>query len=94
MATVVDARGRWERMLKNNDNPKLWQAINWRGEQRECDNNNDSKLSNDTFKSYFEEIYNPTTTNHLEVRNLSTQVTISVLDEPISKVEVETQMKC
>lgn len=94
VATVVDARSRWERMLENNDNPKLWQAINWRNELRECDNNNDSKPSDDTFKSYFEEIFNPTNTNHLEVSKLSTQVTIPVLDEPISPVEVETKMKC
>ncbi len=93
MAGVADTRGRWERMLEDNDHAKLWQAINWRGELTECDNSNDSKPSDDTFKTYFGEIFNPPHTEYQGVRELFKQVTIPVLDEPIMQVEIEAQIK-
>ena len=90
---MADARGRWERMLENNDHAKLWQAINWGGELTECDNSNKSKPSDDTFKTYFEEIFNPPNTEYLDVNELFTQITIPVLDQPISPAAIEVQIK-
>ena len=90
---VADARGRWERMLEDNDHVKLWQAINWRGELTGDDNNNDFKPSDDTFKTYFEEIFNLPNTEYLYVNDLLTQVTIPVLNKSIRAAEVEAQIK-
>ena len=44
------------------------------------------------FKSHFEDILNPDLINHV-VTDITTDVTISILDEEISIVEVQEQIK-
>lgn len=69
---MVDVRRSWERMLEDNDQAKQLQAIKWRCELTESDNCNDSKPSDDTVKTYFEEIFSPPNTEYLDMSELFT----------------------
>ena len=84
---------RWHTMIQNNDDAKLWSAINWRGELTDTPFNENTKPSDDTFKTYFEDIFNPPNTVYPDLNDLHSQITIPVLDEPITTIEVDTQIK-
>lgn len=80
-------------MLEDNDHANLWQAINWLGELTDAIDHDNDKPSDDAFKTYFEDIFNPPNVESLDENGLHTQVTILVLDEPIIVNEVETHIK-
>ncbi len=83
--------GRWERLLGDRDDSRVWKAINWKGEFV-AGNKEGSCPSSDEFKAHFEDILNPHVSNHDDTE-VTTDVTIPVLDEQISAVEVQEQMK-
>lgn len=83
--------GRWERLLSDRDDSRVWKAINWKGEFA-SENNDKLCPSSDEFKAHFETILNPTVNNY-DVTEVTTDVTIPVLDEQISVAEVQEQIK-
>ena len=84
---------RWDRILEERDHAKLWQAIDWRGEFRAETGGGDCKPGDEEFKDHFEKLFNSADAGELDANEFYTEVTIPVLDEPISTVEVETQIK-
>ena len=83
--------GRWERLLSDGDDSRVWKAINWKGEFA-GENNEKSCPSSDEFKAHFEAILNLDMDN-VDVMEVTTDVTIPVLDEQISVAEVQEQIK-
>lgn len=82
--------GRWERLLGDTDDARVWKAISWKGDF-ETDKSNEACPSDDEFKIHFERVLNPAPVP--PPLHVSTQVTIPVLDEPITPIEVECQIK-
>ena len=64
-----DEKGRWNRMLEDNDQTELWQAIDWNGEIVENVNNSDSMPDDAIFKDHSEQIFNPPNTAYPNVDN-------------------------
>ncbi|XP_063888609.1 uncharacterized protein LOC135115608 [Scylla paramamosain] len=90
---VTDGRGRWERMLDNNDQAKLWQAINWRGETTDDSNNTQSMPDDEVFKEHFEKIFNPPDILYPNANDLHSHLNIPILDDIINVEEVQRQIK-
>ena len=82
--------GRWEKLLSDKDDSRVWKAINWKGELA-AERSDGSCPSSDEFRDYFEHILNPDVINH-DVSEVTTEVTIPILDEQISAVEVQEQI--
>lgn len=83
---------RWERLLQEKDDAQVWRAINWRGEIDTLDN--DSNMPTDQqFKEYFEEILNPPNVQECDLAEMETNVSMPVLDSPITAWEVSQQIK-
>ena len=79
---------RWDRLLQDDNDARVWRAIDWRGEYKET---HDNRMCPDEqqFKVFFEELFNPPNVNELEVDDFTTPVSIPVLDSEISIAEVE-----
>lgn len=90
---VESDQRRWDRIIDENDQAKIWQAINWRGEISVGHESVDSKPGDDAFKAHFEQLFNPPDVDEFDLDELYTEVTIPVLDELIAPIEVETQIK-
>ncbi|CAL4124081.1 unnamed protein product, partial [Meganyctiphanes norvegica] len=91
---VVGAeQGRWDRILGEDDQSKLWQAINWRGEITDVHSVEESKPTDEIFKYHFEGIFNPPNADNPDPSELHTNVTIPVLDELIKPDEIISQIR-
>lgn len=86
------AVGRWERLLDNTDDLQLWRAINWKGEY-DNDIKPDCCPVEDEFKCFYERNFNPPSVVKLSECNFNSNVTIPILDNPISPEEVQQQIK-
>ncbi len=76
--------GRWERLLNESDDAAVWRAIDWKGDFN-IDRTDDNLCpSDDDFKCHFESVLNREDVNNDNVDDVTTYVTIPVLDEPIS----------
>lgn len=87
---VNDGIGRWERLLKDKDDVRIWKAIDWRGNY--CGSNaniRDSSPTDNEFKLYYENNFNPIT----NLDDISSNVTIPVLDQIIAPYEMSQQVK-
>ena len=81
---------RWDRLLQDKDDRRVWQAINWKAVLN-VDIYTDVKPSDNEFHAYYNELMNvPTSDLFSECRNVA--VTIPVLDDPISLPEVTAQV--
>ena len=80
---------RWERLLNAADDRRMWQAIDWRGNYKDnnMDDNNVCPTDEDS-KEFYEEVYNPHGVECLEPADFQTNVTIPVLDDDITVNEV------
>ena len=81
---------RWERLLSDADDARVWKAISWKG-NFETSGNSCTDLPCDEFKRHFERVLNSLPS--APPAHVSTDVTIPVLDDPISPAEVENQVK-
>ena len=88
-STGVDATAnRWDKLLRDNDDKRVWQSIDWKGEYRETIDN--SRCPDDEeFKLFFEELLKPSDVTELDIGAFTTPVSIPILDSEISAVEVE-----
>lgn len=84
--------GRWERILKDKDDARVWKAISWRGDYDTSMHDRGDQPSDEDFRAHFESMLNPPglVTRPQEV---STDVYIPVLDDPIAPNKVEYQIK-
>ena len=85
--------GRWERLMEEKDDSRVWKAINWKGEYDASAQEHDALPGDAEFKEHFEEILNPEGTIDCDEQTLTTDVSIPILDEPISPVEVQNQIR-
>lgn len=95
---AVAARGRydnnldrWERLLRDNDDKRVWQAINWKGDLQ-TDVRSLEVPSDDEFKAFFEGELRPANINNVEVGFEDAGVNIPLLDDPITPQELEKQV--
>ena len=88
---VDPALNRWERLMNDADDKRIWEAIDWRGEYKESSDENNAP-SDEEFKAFFEDVYNPQDNQALNPNEFRTNVTIPVLDDPIQVTEVKTQI--
>ena len=75
-----------------NDQAKIWQAINWRGEFTDISNNVDSKPTDEEFKTYMHNTLNTTDIDYPDINEIQSEVFIPVLDEPIMSDQVVIQI--
>lgn len=84
--------GRWEKLLENKDDLQIWRAIDWRGEYGGKDTS-DCSPSDEEFKVFFEQNFNPPDGVALRERDLGHEVYVPILDDPISAWEVQQQVQ-
>ena len=83
---------RWERLILSNNDEQIWRAINWKGEFQQSSSENICPDDNE-FKEMFEDKVNPPAEQNLVDEEYMTNVSIPLLDEPITPREVEDQVK-
>ena len=81
-------RDRWDRIMDEHDPAKIWRAINWRGEISDMSGDVDSKPTDDVFKNHFHQVLNTTDMEYPDFNELRSEVSIPVLDEPMTTDEV------
>ena len=82
---------RWERLLRETDHKRVWQAINWKGNLETYDKSLVTP-SDEEFKEYFGNDTNPGNVNVAEMGLIDTAVNIPLLDDPITPQEVVAQI--
>lgn len=83
---------RWERLISDSCDTRIWQAIDWKGEYKET-NDNFMCPDDEQFKAFFEDLFNPPNVDDLEIDTSDINVTMPVLDGEISLAEVESQIR-
>lgn len=83
--------GRWERLLGDVVDMRVWRAISWKGGLEISTQDNKNRLSGDEFKLHLQRVLN----SDPEPQPLSAtaDVTIQILDDPISPTEVSCQIR-
>ena len=90
---VVDPEvSRWERLLQDQDDARVWRAVDWRGEITH-ERNVATPPSDDEFKNHLEIMLNPQGVNDSDLNEFLNLPTIPILDEPISVLEVQNQVR-
>lgn len=82
---------RWARLLQDKDDRRVWQSINWKGCLRDSDANASVKPSDKEFKCFYDNLMNLPTNDFVDICQ-EVNVTIPVLDDPISPAEVIAQI--
>ena len=90
-----DSVSRWERLVEEGDDGRLWRAINWRGELSGGEDVGGVRLTptDGEFKDHFESLYNPPDEGVPSVNVLHGDVYMPVLDDPIMQEEVSVQVR-
>ena len=83
--------GRWERILEDADDVRVWKAISWKGDLEAYESDSVDRPSDDDFKVHFERVLNPDPAPPAPL--VTAGVSIPVLDDPILPVEVDNQIK-
>ena len=81
---------RWERIVNDRDDTRVWKAVDWRGEFV-SKNEVIDKPSDQEFKEFFESNLN--LHSDITLTDITSDVTIPVLDDPINIFEVEHETK-
>ncbi len=85
--------GRWERLMQDADDARVCRAIDWKGNYSTSVYVDGALPSDVEFRDHFEKILNPAQVTEAEPLDLATNISIPVLDEPISPLEVHNQIK-
>ena len=76
---------KWKRLLEENDPKNIWKSIGWNG----CiDNSSSVAPSDEEFRVHFEDLLNPANIENSCEVDVSDSPFISILDDPITPVEV------
>ena len=87
----ADFENRWDRIIKNKDDERIWKAVNWKGEYCEVDNKEVERPTDEEFKQFFENF----SESHPNVLfDDYGRVTVPILDDPITEREVSREAKC
>ena len=89
-ATVPGSIFRWDKLLQDRDDRRVWQAINWKG-CLDDDVNNDIRPTDEEFKQFYEDLLG-TATSNLDDECRGATVSIPVLDDVITPEEVVAQV--
>ena len=85
---------RWERILHDTDDSRVWKALDWKGQFTDEVTNNDSP-SDDDFKHFYEshinQYYNYSQQHVLDIDN-DNDINIPILDNLFTPVEVSNQI--
>ena len=77
---------KWTKLLRENDQKKIWKSINWDGSINEIQADSPTDLE---FKQHFEQLLNPKESENEESLDVSDAPYIPVLDDPITESEVK-----
>ena len=88
-----DNLGRWEKLLGDGDDARVWKAIDWRGNVTMSGYGGDICPNDEEFKAHFESVLNPPVTLDPYLGDIATDVTIPILDDPILPAEVHEQIR-
>ena len=86
-----DTLERWDRLLNDDDDTRVWQAIDWKGQYRET-NDNCVCPNDEQFKDFYDELLNPTILAENQIDLSDYNVSIPILDDEILENEVKTQI--
>ena len=78
---------RWNNLLNGNNDKQVWAAINWRGElnlSNPCEN---IRPSDEQFKDFFH------SDEQISLEHISSDTHVPILDDPITVLEVNEQVK-
>ena len=78
--------------MDENDQIKIWQAINWCGDISDIADDANSKPSDDVFKTHFHQLFNSTDIEYPDFNELHSEISIPVLDEPMTTNEVYNEI--
>ncbi|MPC74570.1 hypothetical protein E2C01_068933 [Portunus trituberculatus] len=92
-ADEEDNVGRWERLLEDKDDVRVWKAVNWKGEYGYDQGKDEQCPSDEEFKKHFEAVLNPPDVVNLSHTDVTTITSVPVLDEPILPHQVSDQIK-
>ena len=87
----IDSENRWDRMLKDKDDERIWKAVNWKGDYCEFQNKTVDKPTDEEFKHFFENISDGHP--NVEFDDIGI-VYIPMLDDPITEYEISRESKC
>ena len=84
----------WEWLLSDTDDRRMWQVIDWQGKYKDIDYINDYTIgpTDEEFREFYEDVYNPHGVECLEHNEFRTNVTIPILDDDITIDEVSKQV--
>ncbi|MPC58123.1 hypothetical protein E2C01_052118 [Portunus trituberculatus] len=77
--------------MHDNDDKRIWEAIDWQGQYRES-RGEEIAPSYEEFKEFFESAYNPQKMEVLNTGGFMTDVYMPELDDPIQVQEVKAQI--
>lgn len=79
---------RWDRIMRDDDDGRVWRAIDWKGQDSE---GNGNKICPDDkqFQLFFENMFNPPEVPPINCDMISTHVEIPLLDSEITREEVQ-----
>ncbi len=75
----MDNMGKWERLLQDKDDSRVWRAIDWKDNFDVSTFGNDKSPSDEAFEEHFETILNPQHTTRSN--NVTRNVRIPVLND-------------
>ena len=90
VTNVVSGGNRWDRLLNDRDDTRVWKAIDWQGKFQDGATNSNTP-SNDEFKTYYETFCNPDLDEDCIDSNHSPYVPI--LDDAITVDELSLQIQ-
>ena len=83
---------RWDRLMQDRDDTRVWQAIDWKGNLQA--NDKSTIVPSDTeFKQFYESVMSPGHTDESSLGPVNVAVNIPLLDDPITPEEVTAQIK-
>lgn len=88
--SVEVTHDRWERMMNDKDDLRIWRAVNWKGEF-EGENEWSDKPPDQEFKAFYENILNSPSSSQLP-GNTEDAIIIPILDDQITTEEVTQEV--
>ena len=83
---------KWSDALKSNDSKKFWQLVDWKGNLKKKKAVNAPSIQE--FEVFFENLYKCDNQNELrEILEIESDVTVPILDDPISETEIKDAWK-
>ena len=82
----------WNGVIDENDAKRFWSTVDWKNNNRKRKNRESPSM--EEFESFFEDLYKCEDSNDMiEIEKLESDINIPILDDPISKPEMETAFK-